>query len=247
LKVKAHFMNVGKRGVNMRKKISLLFCVLILFKSAEAKLFIASQNIPVRNSNVSNSFILGFINDGDTIDVTDINNTSGKIAYRVKYGYINTEHLKAVPQASQATNDAGSKSPSLSAILLLIASIAGLAFIIKKLFFAPENYPDKAVIQPKNPNQRSGPIPTIRPEPIRSAVSLVTYWYQCSNCSAVVKKNELPSRIGCSKGTSHKWVQLAEVGPDKYFCKHCHTTIQAATFPVSNGCPAGEFHDWSKI
>ena len=74
-----------------------------------------------------------------------------------------------------------------------------------------------------------------------------TYWYQCKNCSTLIKKDSSPSISGCPKGSSHDWKKLAEIGDTNYQCKNCGTLIQAKSSPSISGCPSGSSHNWKKL
>ena len=205
-----------------------------MLKSADAKLYIATQNLPVRKNKRPHSLVVGFIGNGAAVDVTNIKGNWGKVKYQDKYGYIQTGHLKAAPPVtSKPENEPESETPSSGTTLVWIAGLAGFALVIRILFFAKKNYSGKTIKSKKN-------------AAIGNTLSFV-YWYQCKHCSAVVKKSDHPSHDGCISAKLHHWTQLAEVGLDKYMCRHCLTTIQTTTFPATSGCPGAEFHVWNKL
>jgi predicted nucleic acid-binding Zn-ribbon protein len=76
---------------------------------------------------------------------------------------------------------------------------------------------------------------------------MALYWFQCTKCETLIKKDSSPNSSGCPSGHFHDWKKLAEIGDTNYQCKKCGTTIQAKASPSSSGCPSGHFHDWKKL
>ncbi len=77
-------------------------------------------------------------------------------------------------------------------------------------------------------------------------------WYLCKFCATLIRTDNTPSNLNCSKSNVHVWTRLSDVGPNNYFCKKCGTLIQGTMSPKPSniGCPNtdnGTSHIWYSL
>ena len=214
-----------------RKLLLILFCLAVT-QCVSAKLFTATQDIRVKNGRRVHSPVLGVVKKGDTIDVQAINgSTWAKVKYKESDGFVKMTYLKPVPEAPAPPVEQVHKWNTTSFVLLMIGAIV-LLFIARRLVeVAREYYENKA-------NAKNKPAVVVQKP---------THWYQCRHCRVTVKKHTAPSDNGCVSGKDHTWVELAEVGLNRYFCRNCATVITAKAIPVEAGCPSSDLHYWTQL
>jgi hypothetical protein len=216
----------------MKKNLLLLFLCLLTVQYLDAKLYVATHDIIIKRSKRAHASVLGVIKKGASIDATEIDNIWAKIKYNDRDAYIKTKFLKAAPEVIPAPPIAmHSKWTTKNIILVVIGGIVSL-FILRNIFRTISGYFSR------NSNSKNKVAP---------AILKPTHWYQCQHCRAAVKKHMPPSETGCVKGAVHNWIELAEVGVNKYFCRHCATTITAKSIPIEWGCPGNDFHFWTQL
>jgi rubrerythrin len=71
--------------------------------------------------------------------------------------------------------------------------------------------------------------------------------YQCKKCGTIIQGKNIPSSLGCPKGSIHSWTNLGDLGDKNYQCKKCGTLVKSKNIPSSLGCPSGSMHSWTKL
>ena len=189
----------------------------------------------VRADKNAKAQIIGSLKNRTTVDVTEESDVWWKITYNDRDGYVQGKYLKEAPEVAAAPVEMEAEASGLLFGLTtteLIAIGVGLIVVIV-LINRLSNY-----------IARRRELANYKPPVVKAPTT--NYWYQCKHCSVAIKKDTQPGIAGCSESLRHLWVNLGEVGSDKYMCKNCSTIIMVSLEPQAEGCPKGE-HQWKKL
>ncbi len=215
----------------MKKYPLLLLLSLLIINHCAGKLFVSTDDIKVRKNKGAHVGQLGVIKKGTIVDVAEMDGEWGVVEFQGKDGYIKTKSLREAAQPTQAATQEANNSTGLIPILLFAGGILFVTLLVKRF----------AHVGTFGTYKKTRPMATSK-----KASLIPTYWYQCKNCRAIVKKGDHPSHNGCLGSKQHHWTQMAEVGIEKYMCKECMAIIQSTAMPTTEGCPGGGYHVWAQ-
>lgn len=215
----------------MKKRLFAVIILVLCTLYMHAKTYIATQDVNVRAGAGTTFELLGKIEEGATVEVTETKGTWGKIEYKGEEAYVSTQYLKE--EASPA--EAG-KGKSNNTLIIIIAGIVVIGLCV---FFFIKSKKATGEILVKNPSETTEPVEA-------------TYWYNCNKCDATKEALHTPDTANCpsnKKTGLHQWYKLAPAGPIHYQCEKCGVLITSTKLPDAPGCSRGPdpLHKWDKF
>ena len=228
----------------MKRLLFLLFLSLHLV-SANAKSYITTQDINVREGAGTNYAILGVLKNGTNIEISEVTGTWGKINYKNRQGYVTTNFLSDGVDNSQVSIEG--KNKNLSTIVIILGLVIFL-FIFRKSSVVRYFAPVMTNLLSSSSNNRTNSNSDFRNDNGIQKNKPI-YWYVCRHCDKTIKQSMIPNSNGCPTNyRSHSWGRLAECGDINYSCRHCSKSVMANSLPNTNGCSSSyKIHSWIKL
>ena len=212
------------------------FIFLTLPFNVNAKLYVITNDVNIREGKGTTYAVLGVVKKGTTVDISEINGAWGKMVYNNKDGYISAKFLQETSENSKSSDK--EKNDSHGKSFWTIVIIGGLILLGAISKGASSNGNKGSVRSEGYSNSR------VR---VNSSIEKNQHWYMCKNCSSKVQKAKMPTSLNCSASTFHQWTDLGEVGDKAYNCKNCGTTVYTNKRPTSLNCPYSTFHNWTEL